>query len=249
MSEKSLRANFYRDRVCLNVLVGSHENARACLEEADGHILCGILTKNYATDAAAIEDMCAYRETCDNAISVGLGGGSPLQSAMVTRVAAAVQPQHVNQVFTGVAATRALLGQDETIVNGLVSPTGRVGYVNIATGPLSSVGPTVEVSVEAAVNLLKDMGATSLKFFPMGGTTCLDEYREVARVCARMDFALEPTGGIDLSNFETILRVAVEAGVRHITPHVYSSIIDKKTGETRPDDVRALMRMVKSVLG
>ena len=63
----------------------------------------------------------------------------------------------------------ALLGQEETIVNALVSPTGKVGFVNIATGPLSSQEEPTEVPLETAIALLKDMGASSIKYFPMKG--------------------------------------------------------------------------------
>lgn len=37
---------------------------------------------------------------------------------MVSLIAQQVQPQHVNQVFTGVGASRALLGQNDSVVNG-----------------------------------------------------------------------------------------------------------------------------------
>ena len=39
---------------------------------------------------------------------------------------------------TNPAASRALLGQSQTIVNGLISPTGTPGQVKISTGPRSS---------------------------------------------------------------------------------------------------------------
>ena len=105
-----------------------------------------------------------------------------------------MQPQHVNRVFTGVATSRALLGQNDSVVNGLVSPTGTVGMVKISTGPLSSNAPDGIVPVETAIALLKDFGGSSIKYFPMGGLKCRDEYRAVAEACARHDFWLEPTG-------------------------------------------------------
>ncbi|HCQ2037457.1 TPA: oxo-acid lyase, partial [Staphylococcus aureus] len=114
------------------------------------------------------------------------------------RLSEVLQPQHVNQVFTGVGASRALLRQDETVINGLVSPTGKVGYVNIATGPLSSGAPAAEVPIETAIKLLKDMGGSSIKYFPMKGLAHKEEYQAVAAACAKYDFYLEPTGGIDL---------------------------------------------------
>ena len=239
---------YLEDRICLNVLANSVENAKECFEAAEGKILLGVLSKNYSTDEAAIEDMKKYQAEVENALSVGLGAGDPNQSEMVSRISAVLQPQHVNQVFTGAATSRALLGQEETIVNALVSPTGKVGFVNIATGPLSSQEEPTEVPLETAIALLKDMGASSIKYFPMKGLAHKEEYQAVAKACAAHDFYLEPTGGIDLDNFAEILQIAVDAGVKKIIPHVYSSIIDPETGDTRPEDVRRLLKMMKDSL-
>lgn len=244
-----LTPNFYRDRVCLNVLAGSKDNAKEIYEAAEGHVLVGVLSKNYPDVASAVADMREYAALIDNALSVGLGAGDPNQSAMVSEISAQVQPQHVNQVFTGVGASRALLGQKETVVNGLVSPTGMVGMVKISTGPLSSGAPDGIVPVETAVKLLKDMGGSSVKYFPMGGLKCQDEFRAVALACAKHDFWLEPTGGIDLENYEDILKIALDAGVSKIIPHIYSSIIDPASGNTRPEDVRTLLAITKKLVG
>lgn len=240
--------NHLEDRLCLNVLANSVENAKACYEAAQGHVVLGVLSKNYATDEAAIEDMKRYIVATDNALSVGLGAGDPNQSAMVARLSEVLQPQHVNQVFTGVGASRALLGQNDTIINGLVSPTGTVGMVNLATGPLSSQAPAGIVPIETAIALLKDMGGSSIKFFNMKGLTHLEEYKAVAKACAENGFYLEPTGGIDLENFQEIVQIAVDAGVKKIIPHVYSSIIDKTTGDTNVEDVKTLHAMMAETL-
>ncbi|GEO46460.1 2-dehydro-3-deoxy-phosphogluconate aldolase [Companilactobacillus kimchii] len=241
----TLLPNYLENGICLNVLANSVQNAKDCYQAAEGHVVLGVLTKNYPSDEAAIEDMKLYKNEINNAVSVGLGAGDPKQSSMVTRVSKVIQPQHVNQVFTGVGATREALGQHETIINGLVSPTGKVGLVNIATGPLSSQTPATEVPIETAISLLKDMGGSSIKFFPMKGLTHEEEFKAVAKACAENDFDLEPTGGIDLDNFEEIVKIAVDAGVKRIIPHVYSSIIDKETGDTRPEDVAKLYEIIK----
>lgn len=240
--------NYLEDRICLNVLANSVQNAIDCYKAADKHIVLGVLSKNYATDEDAIRDMELYQAATENALSVGLGAGDPNQSQMVSRISAKLQPQHINQVFTGVGTSRALVGQNDTIVNGLVSPTGKVGLVNIATGPLSSQEPAGEVSIETAIALLKDMGGSSIKFFNMKGLTHIEEYKAVAKACAENDFYLEPTGGIDLENFEEIVQIAVDAGVKKIIPHVYSSIIDSETGDTRPEDVKTLLGLIKKTL-
>lgn len=240
--------NYLEDRICLNVLANSVENAMDCYKAADGHIVLGVLSKNYDSDEAAIADMERYQAATNNALSVGLGAGDPNQSQMVSRISGTLQPQHVNQVFTGVGTSRALLNQSETIVNGLISPTGKVGVVNIATGPLSSQMPAGEVTIETAIALLKDMGGSSIKFFPMKGLQHIEEYKAVAKACAEHDFYLEPTGGIDLENFEEIVQIAIDAGVKKVIPHVYSSIIDATTGDTRPEDVKTLLEMMKKTL-
>lgn len=244
----TLTPNYLENRICLNVLANSVENAKDCYTAAEGHIVLGVLSKNYPIDEAAIEDMKKYAAATNNALSVGLGAGDPNQSQMVSRISKELQPQHVNQVFTGVGTSRALLGQNETIINGLVSPTGKVGIVNIATGPLSSKSPAGEVTIETAIRLLQDMGGSSIKFFPMKGLAHIEEYKAVAEACAKYDFYLEPTGGIDLENFEEIVQIAVDAGVKKIIPHVYSSIIDSTTGDTRPEDVKTLLGMIKNTL-
>ncbi|MGM0300897.1 hypothetical protein IGI66_000480 [Enterococcus sp. AZ048] len=244
----SLSPNYLEDRICLNVLANSVQNAKECYEAAEGHIVLGVLSKKYDTDEAAVTDMKLYQTVTNNALSVGLGAGDPNQSQMVSRISAILQPQHVNQVFTGVGTSRALLGQNETVINGLVSPTGKVGYVNVATGPLSAQAPEGIVPIETAIELLKDMGGSSLKYFSMNGLAHKEEYQAIAEACANYDFNLEPTGGIDLENFSEIVQIAVDAGVKKIIPHVYSSIIDAKTGDTRSEDVQTLFKMMKNSL-
>jgi len=244
-----LTPNFYRDRVCLNVLAGSKDNARDIYEAAEGHVLVGVLSKNYADVASAVADMKEYAALIENALSVGLGAGDPRQSLMVSQISQQVQPQHVNQVLNGVGTSRALLGQNESVVNGLISPTGKVGFVKISTGPLSSNANDGIVPVDTAIALLKDMGGSSVKYFPMGGLKTREEFAFVARACAEQDFWLEPTGGIDLENFDAIMEIALEAGVSKIIPHIYSSIIDSASGNTRPEDVRTLLASVKRLIG
>ncbi|MBS5938466.1 KDGP aldolase family protein [Clostridium sp.] len=244
----SLKANFYKDKICLNVLVNSIENAREVYKAAEGHVLAGLLSKNYNTVEEAVEDMKIYSKEINNSISVGLGAGDPNQWKMVAEISKEVQPQHVNQVFTGIGYTRGLLGQSETLVNGLISPSGKVGFVKVSTGPLSSKAEDGIIPVRTAIQMLKDMGCSSVKFFPMGGLKIKDEYREVCKACAELDFIMEPTGGIDLSNFEEIVKIALEEGVKKVVPHVYTSIVDKETGDTKVEDIKKLLSIVKKLV-
>jgi uncharacterized protein (TIGR03581 family) len=53
----SVEPNYLEDRICLNVLANSVENAKTCYEAAEGHVVLGVLSKNYESDEAAIKDM------------------------------------------------------------------------------------------------------------------------------------------------------------------------------------------------
>lgn len=89
------------------------------------------------------------------------------------------------------------------------------------------------------------MGGDALKYFPMKGLAYREEFMEVARICGEEHFALEPTGGINKENFSEILQIALDAKVPKVIPHVYSSIIDKTSGETNIEDVRGLVAVMK----
>ena len=240
--------NYYNDRVCLNVLAGSLENARDIYAAAEGHVEVGVLTADYPDVPSAVEDMKKYMEVLEGNLSVGLGGGNPIQWRAVAEVAKEIKANHFNQVFSAVGWTRANVGNDECHINALVSPTGKPGYVKVSTGPLSKDCEPAVVPVGTAIEMIREMGGNSLKFFPMGGLKCEEELRAAAEACAAHEFCLEPTGGITPENFGEIVRIAVEAGVPKIIPHVYTSIIDKETGCTKCDEVAALLAQVKALV-
>lgn len=240
---------FYKDRVSLNVLANSLENAKDIYDAAEGFVIVGVLSKNYPTVAQAVKAMTEYGLLIDDAVSIGLGGGDNRQAAIVAEIAKHYGGSHINQVFPAVGATRANLDVKESWINSLVSPTGRPGFVNISTGPYSAAASELaEIPIKSAIALVRDMGGNALKFFPMKGLETEAEFRAVAQACGDEGFALEPTGGIDLNNFEKILHIALDAGVPKIIPHIYSSIIDSDTGETNTDDVRKLLDITKRLV-
>lgn len=238
----------YRGRVALNVLANDVENAKEVFESAEGFVLVGVLSKDYATVKEAVEAMKQYGEEIENAVSIGLGAGDNRQAAVVAEIAKYYPGSHINQVFPAVGATRANLGDQDSWINSLVSPSGKPGYVNISTGPYSAAqSEAAIIPIKSAIALVRDMGGNALKYFPMQGLSLEEEYRAVAQACGEEGFALEPTGGIDMQNFEPILRIALEAGVPQVIPHVYSSIIDKETGDTKIEDVRELLSIMKKL--
>ncbi len=245
----NMAARLYKGRAALNVLASSIENAREVYEAAEGYVVVGILSKDYSTVTEAVNAMKKYGAAIDDAVSIGLGAGDNRQAAVVAEIAKQYGGTHINQVFPAVGATRANLGERDSWINSMVSPSGVPGTVNISTGPVSAaLEEKGIVPVRTAISLVRDMGGNALKYFPMGGLGREEEYRAVAKACGELQFALEPTGGIDMDNFETILRIALEAGIPQIIPHVYSSIINSQTGETKIDNVRELTGIMKRLV-
>jgi uncharacterized protein (TIGR03581 family) len=241
--------NYYNDRVCLNVLAGSLENAEEIYKAAEKHVEVGVLSANYPDVNSAVEDMKKYMKVLEGNLSVGLGGGNPKQWRAVAEIGKEIKANHFNQVFSAVGYTRANIGSDENHINALVSPTGKAGMLKISTGPLSQDSPEPAiVPVDTAIAMIKEMGGNSIKFFPMGGLKHKEELKVVAEACAKNDFILEPTGGITPENFREIMEIILNAGVKQIIPHIYSSIIDKETGNTKIAEVENLLNIVKELV-
>lgn len=239
---------FYKDSVALNVLAKGERNIKDVYQAANKNVVIGVLSKDYNTVKDAVTSMSDFGSHVDDAISIGLGAGDNRQAKVVSDIAKDYQGSHINQVFTSVGQTTANT-HDTSWVNALVSPTGRVGYVNVSTGPISSGdSEKAVIPIKAAINLIKDMGGDAIKFFPMSGLDTVEEYKAVAQACGDMNFGLEPTGGITKENFEEILKIALDYHVPKIIPHVYSSIIDKETGLTRIEDVEWLTYKMKQLV-
>lgn len=242
-----IKPNFYKNTICLNVLANDIQNAKDICSAAEGHVLIGLLSKNYSTTNNAVDDMKKYSKEINNAISVGLGGENSSQSYMVTDILRSYIPQHVNQVFPAVSGAREVLNNYKTFINALVSPTGKPGYVKISTGPLSSKSKEEGIiPIKTAILMIKEMGGNSIKFFPMDGLKTLEEYKVICQECAKYNFAIEPTGGITKENFKEICSIAYNAGVKGIIPHVYTSIIDE-SGKTNIEDVKFLYGIMKEI--
>lgn len=243
--------NFYRQRVAINVLAKDIANAREIYDAAEGHAVIGILSAQFSSIDEGVQEVKRWMADVPS-ISVGLGAGDPAQYYKAAMIASKVHPAHVNQTFTGsgfAAGALAATGGEQTHINALVSPTGTPGEVLISTGVSSSQGTPARVSCDAAVRMMQDMGAHAAKFFPMGGEKSLSELYVLATTAARNGMTLiEPTGGIDVENFGVILQTCLEAGVPRVMPHLYTSIIDPQTDNTRPEDIVRLMEIVKALV-
>lgn len=231
--------------ITINLLAQNVENAVEINKILENNCLIGLLCKDY-TDDKIKEEIIKYNKHINGNVSLGLGAGNPVYGERIVNLASEVNVKHINQVLTLCGQTKSNVKNRETIVNGLISPSGEIGTVIINTGPNSSSYKPVKVDTETAVVMAKEIGADSLKFYPMKGLKHIDEFKELCEFAAKYDMIVEPTGGIDLSNFEEICKVAVESGVKRIIPHVYSSIIDEN-GRTKSDDVMVLKNIISAI--
>lgn len=245
------KIKFYKDKLAVNFLAKDKENGKEVYEAIDGYTAVGVLSKQFNTVEEGIEYVKDFQKEVP-VVSVGLGAGDPAQFQKAALIAAATNPGHVNQVFTGAgyaAGAMKALNADETAINVLMSPTGIVGKVKISTGELSSKETDAIVDVDTAMAMLLDMKAHAVKFFPMGGLKSIEELKAVAEACVRHGVPmLEPTGGITLDNFKEITKVCLDAGVNKVMPHIYNAVIDSETGKTKVEDVKKVYEMVKELL-
>lgn len=245
------KIKFYNGRVALNVLAKNLENALEIDKATEGHSVVGLLSKNYDTVDEGVKEVNEYLGKL-GVVSVGLGAGDPSQFEKAALISAKTDPGHVNQVFTGAAYAAGALksqGFNRTYINVLMSPTGIPGKVKINTGELSSKEADAIADIDTAVAMLKDMRAHSVKFFPMKGLKGAEELKEIVKASEKAGLELiEPTGGIDLENFEEILKICLDSKIPRIMPHIYGSIIDSETGLTRIEDVKKLYEIVKKLV-
>ncbi|MDF1489983.1 KDGP aldolase [Tessaracoccus caeni] len=229
-------------KIELNVLAKDLDNAVAVTQAAEGNVYVGVLTKNFDTVDEAVAQVKAYT-AAGVRVSVGLGAGDPAMWRRVVDVSVATLPAHVNQVYPAAGLTVGALevaGATDTWVNALITPGSKPGLVRVGTGP-NSVGFDGEVSAEQAAALVAEVGIASVKFYPIGGTTQLDHLTAMVKAAVAAGVPIfEPTGGIDVENYDVVVSTCLEAGATHVVPHIYTSIVDKASGNTIPELVTLL---------
>ncbi|TVX80041.1 oxo-acid lyase [Peribacillus simplex] len=232
-------------RVIFNVLAKDLENAKELYKIASEQILVGLMVKDFPSEEAAIETVLSFK-SAGIPVSVGLGAGDPTVWKSVVSVSTKTVPDHVNQVFPASAYTLGALHQldaKHTIVNALIEPSGVAGEVYITTGPKSKQ-IREKVSSELAATMLAEIGIHSVKFYPIDGDRRLDEVALMVRAAVKSGIKIfEPTGGINLSNVQVIVQTCLDNGAELVIPHLYTSIIDKKTGKTEVENLEKLLNI------
>lgn len=237
MNLKNLRK--IDDFLLFNFLSKDQENAKEIIEAGEGYIIPGIVSSDFEKIEDGIRKVVELKEVSP-IVSIGLGdNGNPANWDKVLGIAEGSNPGHINQPFEKSSYSRGYLqakGLDQ-IVNGLVAPAGKVGYVKVAG---------MEMMVENLVDLAISMGINSIKFMPLKGTTHLEELVYLCKIAADKGItAIEPAGGISGDNIAQIVDAVRGTGIPIFMPHIFGSTIDKETGRTIPEEVVKILAAVR----
>ncbi|GGE53287.1 hypothetical protein GCM10011391_35240 [Pullulanibacillus camelliae] len=222
-----------------NFLAKDKQNAEEILEAGKGFVVPGIVSSDFAHPEEGIEHVKALKGVAP-VVSIGLGdNGNPANWEKVLHIAAGSDPGHLNQPFERSGYAQGYLkakGLDQ-LVNGLVAPAGRVGYIKLANH---------DMKVEDFVDLAVSMNVESIKFMPLKGLTHLEELVYLCKVAAAKGIpSIEPAGGISADNIVAIVTAVRETGISIFMPHIFGSTIDKVTGRTIPEEVEKIVSSVR----
>lgn len=228
-----------QDRILFNFLAYDRTNTEEILEASRGFAVPGITASDFddlQLAAARVKDM----KEVSPVVSIGLGGnGDTTMWQRVLAIALASDPGHINQPFERSAYVRGVLdhARKPQFINALVSPTGKVGIVQLASG--------IEMEVDQFVALAKSQGIESIKVMPVKGLQHLQELVEIARVAARQGiYGIEPAGGIDASNIKQIVTEVMQTDISFFMPHIFGSTIDSATKRTIPKKVKEIVGQI-----
>jgi 2-dehydro-3-deoxy-phosphogluconate aldolase len=227
------------DFLLFNFLAKDKQNALEIIEAGQGYIVPGIVSSDFENIQDGIKKVEELKEVAP-IVSIGLGdNGNPANWDKVLEIAAGSNPGHINQPFEKSSFSHGYLqakGIDQ-MVNGLVAPTGRVGYIKVSG---------LEVKVEDLVELAIGMGINSIKFMPLKGTVHLEELAYLCKVAAEKGItSVEPAGGISSENIVEIVNAVKNTGLSLFMPHIFGSSIDKETGRTIPEEVAKIVQLVR----
>lgn len=224
------------DFLLFNFLAKDKRNAEEIMEAGKGYVVPGIVASDYSEPEAGIKQVMELKEVAEM-VSVGLGeGGNPANWRKVLEIAAGANPGHINQPFETASFSAGYLqakGMPQ-LVNALVTPAGKVGFVKLASG--------LELQAEAFVELAAAMRIESIKFMPVKGDVHLEELVYLTTAAAQKGIkGIEPAGGISAANIAEIVSAVRRTGISLFMPHIFGSTIDPVTGRTIPAEVKKVV--------
>lgn len=223
------------------------DNALVVNDALDGAGIVAVISKNYPSAESLAEDVNKFRERL-GVVSIALGGGDFTQAEQVLNASLLSKPDHINMPFELASYVQGRLEQAElknVLVNALVLEAEDENQVSITVDPIRK-DRNVILEIRDAVSLICGWGIKSVKAQFTKRPVNLDWLSNIARASEAVGLELiEPSSGINLDNVNDVIYACLEYGSALLLPHVFSPLIDKRTGLTKPEAVRMLVDRTK----
>ncbi|WP_099159538.1 KDGP aldolase [Virgibacillus ndiopensis] len=225
------------EKFVFNFLAKDATNAADIMEAGSGYVIPGIVSDKFPTTDKAAETVRELKSVTE-IVSVGLGGGGNAANwKRVLDISLASNPGHLNQPFESASYTKGFLDGSNVpnqLVNALVKPTGKIGKIQLASGQVMRVDEFLDLAVA--------LGIESIKMMPVKGNEHIEELIHLTKLAGAKGIrGIEPAGGIDTSNIRSIVNGVKDIDIEFFMPHIFGATIDKQTGKTIPNKVKAIL--------
>ncbi len=225
----------WKNSILFNFLTANVEDVQKVVKLTKGYVVPGIVVSNFKNTDEAVFKIKELQTVVD-VVSIGLGdNGNVGNFSKVLSVARNCENIHINQPIETAGFAKVL--HPSIYVNGLVRPSGKVGYVRAIGNELYKIEDVVDACLE--------LNISSIKFMSIEGEKHLDECAYVSEVAAKKGmYGIEPAGGIDASNIRNITDTILSTGISFFMPHIFGSVLDKNTGQIMASKVERLLYAV-----
>ena len=234
-------------RVLFLVPAFNFDNAVVVNDALEGAGIVALISKNYPSAEALAEDVIKSKEEL-GVVSIALGGGDFAQAEQVLNASLLSKPDHINVPFELASYAQGRLEQAglmNVLVNALVLEAEDENQVAITVDP-NHEDRNVILEIRDAVSIIYGWGIKSVKAVFGKKALNFDWLANIARAAETVGLELiEPSSGINLDNVNEVIYTCLEHGSALLLPHVFSPLIDKRTGLTKPEDVRMLVDRIK----
>lgn len=231
-----------KGKFLFNFLAKDKKNAADIMEAGGGYVVPGIASNQHTLDDA-ISKICELKAVNDT-VSIGLGGGGDTNNwKKVLDIATATNAGHLNQPFETASYSQGFIegkGQKQ-LVNALIHPTGEKGKIQLANSKQI-------MSVESFLEIASVLGIPSIKLMPLQGLDHLDELIHLTEKASNYGIkGVEPAGGINTDNIVEIVKSIRNIDIEFFMPHIFGSVIDPKTRDTIPENVKEIYKKVEGL--
>ncbi|HEY60311.1 MAG TPA: KDGP aldolase family protein [Anaerolineae bacterium] len=223
------------------------DNAIKVNQALNGAGLVAVSANKYSSAESLAQEAKQMQDKL-GVISIALGEADFSQAEKVIKAALLSKPDHINQPFelSGYAQGRLhQAGVKHTIINALVQEANREDQVIIKIGK-KNAERIITLQIRDAMELISGWGIKSVKAqFTKKGVN-FNWLANITRAAKEAGLELvEPSSGITEENINEVINTGLKCGCAFILPHVFSSLIDKSTGLTKPEAVSRMVELVR----